>query len=81
MQTDIERLALSCGVDPLTIEQAAHAVCRRLIDWHGDEPIDASRDLIEAALLDHVETNKRMSIRAHMNQRHFARQVLGLLRT
>lgn len=80
MQADIDHLAQSCGVDPLTIEQAAHAVCRRLIDWHGDAPIEASQELIETALLDHVETNKRMSIRAHMNQQQFARQVLGLIK-
>lgn len=80
MTADITALAQSCGVDPLTVEQAAHAVCRRLIEWHGDEPIEASQELIETALLDHVETSKRMSIKAHMNQGRFARQVLGLLK-
>src|SRR5690606_11915585 len=79
MQADIDHLAQSCGVDPLTIEQAAHAVCRRLIEWHGDEPIAASRELIETALGDYVKTVKSMSISAHMHNQRFSRQVLDLI--
>lgn len=79
MQSDITTLAQSCGVDPITVEQAALAVCRRLIAWHGDAPIDTSREIIEAALMDHVDTVKSMALGVHMNRDRFARQVLGLI--
>ncbi|TKR55355.1 hypothetical protein D7I39_11090 [Allopusillimonas ginsengisoli] len=80
IQQQLNDLAESCGVDPITVEIAAQAVVQRLHKWYGDDIEKVGQEDIEVALIDFTKEMKHCAIKAHMNITKFGEQVLELAR-